>query len=244
MKRIVQAAVMLTATAALLSCSAQKPDDADAYTAATPQGDKELPPPGDTYEVVGWAQGLAGYIVKYSDDVYRGGDIESAEGAQGLADWGIKTVISVTPADEERKFTAEHGLGLVEITFEKGEALPREQLDRFIEAVTEQPGPFYIHCQGGSHRGGTLCAYYRMKVDGWSFEEAAAEFEALGGEPGRRRGDAGIAEGHRSVVRDSDRARADGLRERERCDEGRVQVPVGSGRCSHRRRCLALRRCP
>ena len=81
----------------------------------------------------------------------------------------------------ERELTVEHGLRLVEIPFTKGEPLPQGQLDLFIKTVREEPGPTYVHCHGGSHRGGTLCAYYRMKIDGWSFDDAAAEFEALGG---------------------------------------------------------------
>ena len=58
MKLGIQVAAVVLLTAAILSCSAQKPEGGDATTMATPHGDKELPPPGDTYEVVGWAEGL------------------------------------------------------------------------------------------------------------------------------------------------------------------------------------------
>lgn len=49
-------------------------------------------------------------------------------------------------------------------------------------AVLENPnyGTVYIHCLHGVDRTGMVCAAYRMKVNGWSFQQAKEEMFANG----------------------------------------------------------------
>lgn len=138
-----------------------------------------LPPKGDTYTIVGYQKGIRFYIVKYTDNLYRGGDILSAEGAQTLKDLGVKTVVSVTPTAKERTLAREYGFTLVEIPFSFTSAT-ESHLDRFLTAVDTQPGPIYVHGFGGTVRAGILPAHYRIHRQGWTYDQAMAEYRRLG----------------------------------------------------------------
>lgn len=47
---------------------------------------------------------------------------------------------------------------------------------KFLKIVTDKKkGPFLVHCQHGADRTGTMCAVYRIAVQGWTKEEAIKE---------------------------------------------------------------------
>lgn len=138
-----------------------------------------LPPEGETYDVLGRRDGIRFYIVKYSENLYRGGDIRSEKGAQALKDLGIRTVVSVTPNDTERSLARQFGFELVEIPFGFYN-LTKAELDRFLAAVDSRPGPIYVHDFGGIAQAGILLAHYRIHRQGWTFDKALAEYRRLG----------------------------------------------------------------
>lgn len=175
---LVAVCVALPAVGFLVS-GCGEPKGMDAVSGATT---KAFPPKADTYEVVGWQEGLNGYVVKYNDRMYRGGDVLDRKGAQALKQWGVRTIVSVTPTDVERQLAREYGMTLVEVPFEKTPGPAPETLARFLEATRAGPGAFYVHCHGGTHRGGILCASYRMREEGWDFNKTAVEFGRLGGD--------------------------------------------------------------
>ncbi len=55
--------------------------------------------------------------------------------------------------------------------------LPREdQILKFLKNVTDnQRTPVLVHCQHGADRTGTMCAVYRIVVQGWTKEKALEE---------------------------------------------------------------------
>ena len=53
--------------------------------------------------------------------------------------------------------------------------------DRWVEEAQSSGSKVAFRCHHGWHRAGRLAAYYRMKFDGWSAEEAIAEMNQLGG---------------------------------------------------------------
>ena len=125
-----------------------------------------------------WAQpvSLAGVpnLFKVSDDLYRSAQPDS-QGMKNLKQLGIKTVVNLRsfhtdqdeigntgPAGEQIYMVAWHP--------EKEEAV------RFLKIVSDSTRtPVLVHCQHGSDRTGTMCAIYRVAVQGWSKEEAIAE---------------------------------------------------------------------
>jgi hypothetical protein len=156
--------------------------DPAAVSGATTQAAAKLPARGDTYEILGRIWGLKKFAVKYDDKVFRGGEMISEEGAQNLKAWGIQTVISVVPNDQERLLCRKYNFKLVEVPFDK-KALKTETLEKAVAAFKNEKPPFYVHCHGGTHRGGLLCLTYRTVVLGWDLEKAKAEYDALGGDP-------------------------------------------------------------
>ena len=51
-----------------------------------------------------------------------------------------------------------------------------EEIVRFLRVVTNrEQTPVLVHCQYGADRTGTLCAVFRVAVQGWRKEEALRE---------------------------------------------------------------------
>lgn len=159
------------------------PTRPDAVSQATYPADANvtLPPKGQAYKVVGRRAGLRGFIVRYDKKLYRGGQIVSEEGIETLKQRGIKTIISVTPDEHERKYAHAAGLRLVEVHFDEQQSIPKKTLQKFLDAIEADDGPFYLHAMGGSHRAGALAAAYRVHAGGWEFDKAIIEFGRLGG---------------------------------------------------------------
>jgi protein tyrosine phosphatase (PTP) superfamily phosphohydrolase (DUF442 family) len=137
-----------------------------------------LPPEGATYKVVGYREGIRFYVIQYNDRLYRGGDILSRQGMDALKALGIKTIISVTPRDEERAWAREYGMKYVEIPFGWFD-LKKEQLDQFLAAADAGPPPIFVKCFTGDLRTGILAAHWRIHREGWTFEKAIEEYRQL-----------------------------------------------------------------
>ena len=92
-------------------------------------------------------------------------------------------MISITPTDLERLICEKHELELVELPFEKEKGVPQASFDKLVDILKNGKKPVYIHCHGGTHRGGLLCFAYRTAVLGWETDKAKKEYEILGGDP-------------------------------------------------------------
>ena len=70
----------------------------------------------------------------------------------------------------------------MEIPFEKKIGPSADDLERYLEAIKTGDGPFYVHCHGGTRRGGVLGVAYRVHVLGWTYGKALVEHGRLGGD--------------------------------------------------------------
>jgi protein tyrosine phosphatase (PTP) superfamily phosphohydrolase (DUF442 family) len=175
--------IVAIAMAAALSSCRHHPDSVDVVSGATiPHDQIILPPTNSHYQVLGHREGLNGYVVKYDDAFYRGGQVYIEDlAAEALQEYDIKTIVSITPSDAERAFCAANGFALIEIPFDKsGPSVADYQ--NFIQALETSAPPYYIHCKGGSHRAGILSAAYRIQLQDWSLEQALLEYGRLGGD--------------------------------------------------------------
>ena len=137
-----------------------------------------LPRAGDSYTVVGKRDGIRFYIVRYTDSLYRGGDVLNQRGAEALKQLGIRTIISADPTDKQRAVAKENGFALVEVPFGLND-LEKAHLDRFLSAVDAGQGPFYVHDRFGPLKAGALLASWRMHRQNWSADEAIKEYYRL-----------------------------------------------------------------
>jgi len=111
---------------------------------------------------------------KVSDDLYRGAQ-PTAEGMKELEKLGVKTVVNLRSLHSDSNEIKGTGLTYEHIVMT---TLNVEDKDivRFLQIVTD-PGrtPVFVHCQHGADRTGTMCAIYRIAVQGWSKGEAIEE---------------------------------------------------------------------
>jgi protein tyrosine/serine phosphatase len=111
---------------------------------------------------------------KVSDSLYRSAQ-PSAEGIANLKTTGIGTVVNLRSFHSDRDEVANTGLAYEHI-YMKTWHPEEEDTVRFLQIVTNpKRTPVLVHCQHGADRTGTMCALYRIAVQGWSKQEAIAE---------------------------------------------------------------------
>ncbi len=111
---------------------------------------------------------------KVSEELYRGAQ-PSAEGMRQLKKLGIKTIVNLRSFHSDRKEIGDTGLSYEHIYMKTWHA-EDEEVVRFLKIVTDpNRTPAFVHCQRGADRTGTMCAIYRIAVQGWRKDEAIEE---------------------------------------------------------------------
>jgi protein tyrosine phosphatase (PTP) superfamily phosphohydrolase (DUF442 family) len=109
-----------------------------------------------------------------SANLYRSAQ-PSALGMKNLKAKGIETIVNLRSFHSDRDEIGGTGLGYEHI-YMKAWHPERKEVVRFLQVVThEKRPPVLVHCQHGADRTGTMCALYRVAVQGWSKEEAIRE---------------------------------------------------------------------
>ncbi len=115
--------------------------------------------------------------------VYRGAQPDSA-GFQALKDLGVKTIVNLRSGHDDAPLAAPQGIDVVGIPMSAGMtcAPPSEDAVKAFFAVVADPArrPVFFHCAQGCDRTGTMCALFRIEVDGWTPERALEEMRAFG----------------------------------------------------------------
>ena len=111
---------------------------------------------------------------KVSDDLYRGAQ-PTAEGMEQLDKLGVKTVINLRSMHSDRDEIKDTALAYEHISMTTWNAEDKDVI-RFLQIVTDSSRtPVFVHCQHGADRTGTVCAIYRIAMQGWSKDEAIKE---------------------------------------------------------------------
>jgi protein tyrosine phosphatase (PTP) superfamily phosphohydrolase (DUF442 family) len=111
---------------------------------------------------------------KVSDILYRSAQ-PSAEGMKRLKAMGIETIVNLRSFHSDRNEIGETGLAYEHIYMKAWHA-EEEDAVKFLQIVINpKRSPVLVHCQHGADRTGTMCALYRVAVQGWSKEEASKE---------------------------------------------------------------------
>ena len=99
----------------------------------------------------------------------------TAEGMKNLQGMGIRTVINLRAFHSDKDEIGAAPLQQVNIDMKAWHA-EEEDVVRFLKVVTDpQRQPVLVHCQHGADRTGTMCAVYRIVVQGWTREDAIRE---------------------------------------------------------------------
>ncbi len=111
---------------------------------------------------------------KVSDDLYRGAQ-PTAEGMKQLKKLGVKTVVNLRSIHSDSDEIKGTGLAYEHINMTPL-SIEDRYVVRFLRIVTDSNcTPVFVHCQYGADRTGTMCAIYRIAVQGWSKENAIEE---------------------------------------------------------------------
>ncbi len=118
-------------------------------------------------------------VWRLSDRVLSGSVPEGDAAFAALASLGVRTVLSVDGARPDLDAMRRHGLRSIHLPVGY-DGIERARAVEIVRAVEESPGPVYVHCHHGRHRGPTAAAIALIAVEGWSAERAVAQMRAIG----------------------------------------------------------------
>jgi protein tyrosine phosphatase (PTP) superfamily phosphohydrolase (DUF442 family) len=111
---------------------------------------------------------------KVSDTLYRSAQPEK-EGFDSLKTLGVKTVVCLRNFHSDSDMIQGKGLGYEPVPMNTWHP-KKEDAVRFLKIVTDpSKTPVLVHCLHGADRTGTMCAIYRVAVQGWTKENAIRE---------------------------------------------------------------------
>ena len=109
-----------------------------------------------------------------SESILSGGEPADPAALEQLADWGVKTLLSVDGKAPDAETAAALGMRYVHVPIQyKG--IGDEEMRKIAKTFRELQGPFYVHCFHGRHRGPAAAAVGRIVLDAVPREEAIAE---------------------------------------------------------------------
>lgn len=168
-------AIFLACSLAVMGCDKNEPSSSPTAerSASTQETHNSNERPGQWAMALEGKEGLPNFF-KVSDALYRGAQPEEI-GFETLKALGIKTVVNLRTYHSDRKICERVGLDYVKISMQAWEGEDDEVAD-FLNVVNDpQRHPVFVHCQHGADRTGTVCAIYRIMVQGWSKADAIKE---------------------------------------------------------------------
>jgi protein tyrosine phosphatase (PTP) superfamily phosphohydrolase (DUF442 family) len=126
-------------------------------------------------------------VFRITDTLYSGNGPAGDKSFESLRKLGVKTIISVDAAQPDVERARKNGMRYVHIPVGYG-GVPEAQALQIAKAVRELPGPFYVHCHHGKHRGPTSAAIARLCLDERCSTEAALDVLRQAGTDPRYKG--------------------------------------------------------
>jgi protein tyrosine phosphatase (PTP) superfamily phosphohydrolase (DUF442 family) len=122
-------------------------------------------------------------VFRITDSLFSGSSPEGDNGLRSLKQLGVKTIISVDGSKPDVDRAKKLGLRYVHLPFGY-DGIPSQRVLELAKVVRDLPGPFYIHCHHGKHRGPAAAAAVHLCVDeNCSVEQALAEMRRAGTDP-------------------------------------------------------------
>ncbi len=180
-KLLATAAILAGIVAAAVACHLLMPPPPGSIgNAPNAQGESVSVQPDDGARPASWAQKLdrpgCPNLHKVSGDLYRGAQ-PTARGMKELQKLGIKTIVNLRSFNSDDPEMKAAGVNFnYEHIWMKAWHAEDKEIVRFLKIVNDPARrPVFVHCQHGADRTGTMCAVYRVAIQGWSKPEALAE---------------------------------------------------------------------
>jgi hypothetical protein len=118
-------------------------------------------------------------VFALTTNVFAGSSPEGEEGFLALKKLGVKTIVTVDGAKPDVETARQHGMRYVHLPhgYDGISANVQWQLVKVGESL---PGPIYVHCHHGRHRGPAAAAVICMGNNGWTPAQAEAWLAAAG----------------------------------------------------------------
>lgn len=162
---------------ALAACAAAS---CTAPAAPRPRADAG-PGPSTPAAVISRAPALAN-VRRLSDRVLSGGVPTGDVAFDELVRLGVRTIVSVDGATPDVARAEAHGLRYVHIPVTYAEVTDAQRLE-LARAIRDLPGPVYIHCHHGRHRGPAAAAAAGVSLGIVTPEQGVAFMRAAGTAP-------------------------------------------------------------
>ncbi|MCX5795129.1 MAG: dual specificity protein phosphatase family protein [Elusimicrobia bacterium] len=116
-----------------------------------------------------------------SPTLYRSGQPSQA-GVAKIKSAGVKTILKLNVDDPaESDWAANNGLDLETVLMSNKVSPTYDQIDQALAIINDtSKQPVLVHCHLGHDRTGAVVGAYRITVQGWSVDKAAAEAKAMG----------------------------------------------------------------
>ena len=114
-----------------------------------------------------------------TDRIFSGSQPDTDIAFEALARLGIKTIISVDGSKPDVKGAHKFGLHYVHLPFGY-DGVPTNRVAVLAKVLRVKPGPFYVHCHHGMHRGPTAVAVMCEADEGWTSAQAVSWLREAG----------------------------------------------------------------
>jgi protein tyrosine phosphatase (PTP) superfamily phosphohydrolase (DUF442 family) len=122
-------------------------------------------------------------VFRLSDRLISGSSPEGDAGFAALQQLGVRTIVTVDGAVPDVAAAEKHGMRYVHLPVGY-DGIPRDRVLALAKAVRDLPGPVYLHCHHGQHRGPAAAAVVQLCLDPtWTAETAASWMKAAGTDP-------------------------------------------------------------
>jgi hypothetical protein len=119
------------------------------------------------------------HLFALAPDIYSGSSPEGDPAFEALAKLGVKTIITVDGATPDVERARKHGIRYVHLPHGY-DGISTNVQQQLVKVATTLPGPFYVHCHHGRHRGPAAAAVLCLATRGWSSVQAEAWLGAAG----------------------------------------------------------------
>ena len=110
------------------------------------------------------------------------GSEPSADSIARLQQRGVRVLLSVDGRRPQLEQARDLGIRVVHLPIGY-DRVPPDRVRSLVRLLQEEPGPFYIHCHQGKHRGPAVAAIMWMLATGGSNEDACRILERCGTDP-------------------------------------------------------------
>lgn len=119
-------------------------------------------------------------VFRLGDTIFSGSSPDDDSAFTSLTRLGIKTIVSVDGAAPDLEGARAHGMRYVHIPITYS-SVPHEALIGLVRASQELPGPIYVHCHHGKHRGpAAAVSLWRCLDHRITTEQAVATLKLIG----------------------------------------------------------------